>query len=160
MSKKKRKSKVPSDIRVVTVNKKARFSFHILEVFEAGIVLTGNEIKSVRLGQINLREAYVRPQNGELFLVGANIKEYAFSSAWDYDPVRTRKLLMHKSEINRLRGRVEAKGNTIVPLEVYLKKGRAKLKIGLAKGKDAPDKRKTILDREKKIEAERAMKRG
>jgi SsrA-binding protein len=156
----KKKDESESGLKVVAVNKKARFNYHIVEKFEAGIVLTGNEIKSVRAGMINLRESYVRPQDGELFLIGAHIKEYKHSSAREYNPTRTRKLLMHKREIQKLRSKVEAKGHTIVPLRIYLKLGRAKLEIALAKGKDAPDKRKSIMDREKKREAERAMKRG
>ena len=122
-------------MQIVAVNKKARFDYHVEESFEAGIVLSGNEIKSIRNGEINLKESYVRPVRGELFLCGAHIREYQFSSATEYDPVRPRKLLMHKIEIHRLTGRVEAKGFTLVPLKVYLKKGRAKLEIALARGR-------------------------
>lgn len=139
-------------------NRKARFEYEIVESFEAGIVLTGNEIKSIRNGGMSLNEAYVRPRNGELWLQGAHVTEYAFSNLNDYNPTRARKLLMHRSEIMRLIGRVEQKGLTLVPLKVYLKGGRAKLQLALARGKKAPDKRRTIQDRDQKREAERAMK--
>lgn len=145
-------------VKAIAVNKKARFQYHIEESFEAGIVLTGSEIKSIRAGTINLAESYIRPEKGELWLLQANIKQYSHDTDREYDPSRKRKLLMHKREIERLAGRVEAKGYTLVPLRLYLKKGRAKLELALAKGKHAPDKRKTIRDRELKIEAERAMK--
>ena len=148
------------DFKVVVVNKKARFEYEILDVFEAGLVLTGNEIKSIRTGEISLAEAYVRPQAEELLLIGANIKEYKHSSAAEYDPVRKRKLLLHKREIRKLSAKVEQKGLTIVPLRVYLKGGKAKLEIALARGKAAPDKRRTVMDREMRREAQRAMKRG
>lgn len=148
-----------SDFKVINVNKKARFDYIILETFEAGIVLSGNEIKSVRSGGVSLTEAYIRPVDGEMFLIGSNIKEYAFSHDSDYNPTRQRKLLLHKREIDKLRGRVEMKGMTLVPLRIYLKRGIAKVEIGLAKGKDAPDKRRAIMAREKDREAERAMKR-
>ena len=145
---------------VIANNKRARFDYEIIENFEAGLVLTGSEIKSIRLGGISINEAYVRPKNDELWLLGCHIKEYAFSQDSGYDPIKPRKLLMHKREINKLRGRVEQKGLTIVPLQVYLKRGRAKLEIGLARGKNAPDKRHSLMDRERKRDAERAMKRG
>ena len=148
------------DFEVVALNKKARFDFHIVECFEAGLVLTGNEIKSIRAGAINLKESYIRPQGGELHLIGAHITEYEHSSDSKYNPVRPRKLLMHKHEILKLASRVEAKGFTIVPLRVYLKRNLAKLELALAKGKDAPDKRRSEIDKEKRREAERAMKRG
>lgn len=145
-------------VKVITVNRKARFNYHIDETYEAGIVLTGPEMKSVREGAISLAESYIVPDKGELFLLNAHIKPYKFNTSKSYDPVRKRKLLMHKYEIDRLRGRVEAKGFTLVPTRVYLKRGRAKIEVALAKGKAAPDKRQTIKEREGKREAERAMK--
>lgn len=144
--------------KIIHLNKKARFNYEILEKFEAGIVLTGAEIKSIRQGKISLGEAYIRPFNGELFLINAHIAEYSHSAQTKYDPQRQRKLLMHKQEINKLQGRVEQKGLTIVPVQVYLKNGRAKIEIALARGKDAPDKRRTIQERELKREAQRALK--
>ena len=148
-----------SDSSTVVVNRKARFNYTILETFEAGIVLSGNEIKSIRDGGVLLAEAYIKPQNGEMLLIGSHIKEYAFSHDPKYNPDRVRKLLLHKREIERLQGKVETKGLTLVPLRLYLKNGLAKVEIALAKGKDAPDKRRTIMAREKDREAERAMKR-
>jgi SsrA-binding protein len=148
-----------SDLKVITVNKKARFDYQLLETFEAGVVLSGMEIKSVRDGGVSLAEAYIRPSSGELVLIGAHVKEYVHSSALEYNPTRPRKLLMHKREIRKLTSRVEERGLTIVPLRLYLKKGLAKVELALARGKAAPDKRRTVIDREKKLEAQRAMKR-
>ena len=155
---KKKKGAAESGLKVVHVNKKARFNYEILEKFEAGIVLTGAEIKSIREGKISLGEAYVSPKNEELFLHNSHIPQYTNSNDAKYNPNRVRKLLMHKREIKKLQGRVEQKGLTIVPTRVYLEKGRAKLEIALARGKDAPDKRKTIKERELNREAQRAMK--
>lgn len=145
--------------KIIAVNKKARFQYHIVEKFEAGIVLLGSEIKSVREGEITINESYIRPQGTELVLLNAHIKEYAFSRHEQIDPLRPRKLLMHKAEIDKLRGRVEQKGLTIVPLSVYLSRGRAKLEIALVKGKEAPDKRETIKEREAEREMARFAKR-
>lgn len=147
-------------IKILAQNKKAHFSYHLEERIEAGLVLTGGEIKSIRDGGISLQESYIAPKGGELFLINAHIKPYTFDTDKTYDPIRPRKLLLHKREIDKLRGRVEAKGFTLVATKIYLKKGRAKLEIALAKGKSAPDKRATTKDREAKREAERAMKRG
>ena len=159
---KKKKSKdeeKKTGFQVVCENRRARHLYHVIEKFEAGIVLTGNEIKSIRNRGISLDEAYVRPERGEIFLQGAHIKEYAFSSVKEYNPTRPRKLLLHKREIELLQGRVEAKGMTVVPLRMYINaKGKAKLEIALAKGKDNPDKKKDVMAREKKREAERAIK--
>ena len=161
MAKKKHNSQSgpESGRKVSTVNKKARFNFHILETFEAGVVLTGQEIKSIRNNGISLNEAYVRVIDDEVWLLGAHVKEYEFSNERDYNPTRSRKLLLHRREINKLRGRVEQKGLTIVPVQLYLLKGRAKIEIALGQGKANPDKRRTIIDRERKRDAERAMKR-
>ena len=153
----KKKKKTASN--VLCENRKARFNYHLLEKFEAGIVLTGAEIKSIRNGGMSLAESYVRVDNGELFLVGAHIAPYAHMDQKDYNPTRKRKLLMNKYEIEKIRGKVDQKGMTIAAVKVYLKRGFAKLEIALAKGKDAPDKRQTIKEREAKKEAERAMKR-
>ncbi|MCO6432392.1 MAG: SsrA-binding protein SmpB [Deltaproteobacteria bacterium] len=147
-------------VKVVAQNKKARFDYHIIETFEAGIVLTGAEIKSIRANGISLAESYIRPERDEVYLLNAHIKPYSFSSDKEFDPVRKRKLLLKKREIDKLRGRVEQKGLTIVPLSLYLKRGLAKLEIGLAKGKAAPDKRQTMKERESKRELDRALKRG
>lgn len=135
-------------VKIVTDNRKARFDYHILDKFEAGLVLTGAEIKSIRAGEITVNEAYVRPQDGELFLLNAYIKPYSHSGDREYDPRRPRKLLMHKREIAKLIRELETKGTTIVPLNVHLKNGRAKLEIAIGKGKAAPDKRQDIKKRE------------
>jgi len=149
----------PSNIKIISVNKKARFNYHLVENFETGIVLTGAEIKSIRAGNISLTESYVRVHKGELYLYGAHIAPYAHASDnANYDPIKPRKLLMHKREIEKLAGKVDIKGFTIVPVKVYLKRGYAKVEIALAKGKDAPDKRQTIKERESKRELARAIK--
>jgi SsrA-binding protein len=144
-------------VKVVTANRKARFDYHIIESFEAGLVLTGAEIKSIRAGEITVNEAYVRPQNGELFLLNAYIKPYSHSGDKEYDPRRPRKLLMHKREIAKLIRELEAKGTTLVPLQVHLKDGRAKLEVALGKGKAAPDKRQDIKKREAQREVAREL---
>jgi SsrA-binding protein len=143
--------------KIVAVNRKARFDYHILDSYEAGLVLTGAEIKSIRTGEINIAEAYVRPQAGELFLLNSHIRAYAHSGDKEYDPRRPRKLLMHKREIASLIRELETKGTTIVPLQLYLKNGRAKLEIAIGKGKAAPDKRQDIKKRESQREIAREM---
>jgi SsrA-binding protein len=157
-----KKSSSESDgaFKVVVFNKKAQFNYHLLEKFEAGLVLRGDEIKAIREGGVSLAESFIRPHNGELWLVQAHIKPYSHTGAWEHDPVRKRKLLMHGEEIRRLQGKVEQKGLTIVPVRLYLKRGRAKLEIALAKGKDAPDKRTTVVERDQKREAQRAIKQS
>ena len=146
--------------KVIAVNKKARFEYHIIETWEAGLSLLGSEIKSIRLGHVNINESYIRPDASGLVLLNAHIREYQFSRHEKIDPLRPRRLLLHESEINKLRGRVEQKGLTIVPLSLYLTRGRAKLEIALAKGKDAPDKRDTVKEREAKRELARFIKKG
>ena len=160
MAKSKPQSSDAPAIKIITVNRKARHDYHILETFEAGIVLTGGEIKSVRQGEINLAQSYVTSYGAELFLVGAHINPYKFTSDPDYDPIRKRKLLLKKTELHKLISRVETKGLTIVPLQLHLKRGYAKLEIALAKGKDAPDKRQAIKGREAGREMARAIKGG
>jgi SsrA-binding protein len=145
--------------KIITENRKARFDYHILESFEAGLVLTGAEIKSIRTGEITVNEAYVRPQGSELFLLNAYIKPYAHSGDKEYDPRRPRKLLLHRKEIAKLTRELETKGTTIVPLKIYLKSGRAKIEIALGKGKAAPDKRQDIKKREADREVAREIAR-
>jgi len=147
------------EVKVLAANRRARFDYHILDTFEAGMVLTGAEIKSMRAGEITVNEAYVRPQGGELFLLNAYIKPYTHSGDKEYDPRRPRKLLMHKREIEKLIRELETKGTTIVPLQVHLKNGRAKLEIALGKGKAAPDKRQDIKKREASREVARELAR-
>lgn len=146
------------EIKVVSTNKKARFEFFILETFEAGLVLKGTEIKSVRSGQVSLQEAYVRTNGAEIWLIGAHIAPYEHASTFQHDPKRDRKLLMHKKEIRKLYDEVRIKGMTLVPIRVYLKGGRAKLEIGLAKGKKQYDKRESIKERD--VERESSRNKG
>jgi SsrA-binding protein len=144
-------------VKVIATNRKARFNYHILETFEAGLVLTGAEIKSIRNGEANISEAYVRPQNGELFLLNAHFAPYSHCADKEYDPRRPRKLLMHRREIDKLQHQLEAKGTTLIPLQIHLKEGRAKLEVALGKGKAAPDKREDIKKRETQREIAREM---
>ncbi len=136
------------DVKVVATNKKARFEYFIQETFEAGLALKGTEIKSIRLGQISLQEAYVRTDGKQAWLVGAHVAPYEHASAAQHDPSRERKLLLHKREIKNLWDAVRIKGMTIVPIKVYLKAGKAKVEIGIAKGKKQYDKRESIKERD------------
>ncbi len=140
-------------------NKKATFNYHIEERFEAGMVLEGWEVKSLREGKVQLTDGYVVIRNGELFIIGCQINPLGTASTHIRpDSVRTKKLLMHKEQIRRLIGKIEQKGYTLVPLNLHWKAGKVKCEIGLAKGKGEHDKRDTIKDREGKREVERAMK--
>lgn len=143
-----------TDERLVTTNRKARHDYAILDTFEAGIVLKGTEVKSLRLGNANLSDGYAIVKNGEVWLSGMHISPYQQGSYANVDPVRTRKLLLHKKEIRRLLGRVEEKGITLIPLKVYFKKSLAKVQLGVARGKRAYDKRQDIAKRD----AERAIR--
>ncbi len=146
-------------IKVIATNRKAYHNYTIGESFEAGIALTGSEIKSVRESRANLSDAYVKPEGGELWLVNAYIARYAPGSYMSHEPTRRRRLLMHRKEINLLTGRVQERGLTIVPLKLYLKDGLAKLEIALAKGKRLYDKRDAIAEKEAGLEMARAVKR-
>jgi SsrA-binding protein len=136
------------DVKTVATNRKARFEYFIYETYEAGLALKGTEIKSIRNGQISLQEAYVRTDGREAWLVGAHVAPYEHASAFQHDPDRDRKLLLNKREIRELWDAVRIKGMTIIPIRVYLKAGRAKLEIGLAKGKKQYDKRESIKQRD------------
>lgn len=146
------------DIKVVSTNRKARFEYFITETYEAGLVLKGTEIKSIRKGQISLQEAYVRTDGEEAWLVGAHVAPYEQASTSQHNPTRDRKLLLNKREIRQLWNAIRIKGMTIVPIRVYLKAGRAKLEIGLARGKKLYDKRESIKDRD--IQRENARRGG
>jgi SsrA-binding protein len=141
----------------IALNRRARHEYFIDETFEAGIVLTGTEIKSVRAHKVNLAGAYARIEHGEAWLVGAHIAPYEQASRENHEPKRTRKLLLHRREIDEILGRARQKGQTIVPLRVYLSRGRAKLELGLARGKQLHDKRRDIADRDAKREVARAF---
>lgn len=129
-------------------NRKARFNYQILEVIEAGIVLTGTEIKSLKQGKANIKDAYATYKNGEIFLVNMHISSYDNGNRFNHDETRTRKLLLHKGEILKLRDKINIQGLTLVPLEVYLKHGLAKVSLGVAKGKKVYDKREDIKKRD------------
>ena len=143
----------------IAVNRKARFDYHIEETFEAGLALQGWEVKSLRAGKAQLSETYVHVRNGQAQLIGAHFTPLnSASSHVQTDPTRTRSLLMHRRELDRLTGLVERQGMTLVALELYWKNGRAKLRLGLAKGKKQHDKRATTKDRDWKIDKARLMK--
>jgi len=146
--------------RDITQNRRAFHDYHILERFEAGLVLTGSEVKSLRDHRAQLKDAYARFFGEELFLVGSHISPYGPASQFGHDPVRTRKLLMHRKELERLRGRVQERGLTLVPLRLYWSKGRAKAELGLGQGKKLYDKRAAIRARMERREVDRAMARG
>lgn len=147
------------NIKVVATNRKAGFEYFLLEHFEAGIALQGSEIKSIRAGQISLAEAYVDVENGQqAWLIEAHIAPYEQANRFNHDPKRPRRLLMHKKEIRELWNAVRQKGVTIVPLKIYLKNGRAKIEIALAKGKKLHDKRDAIARRDQERESAREMR--
>lgn len=139
-------------------NKKARHDYQILETLEAGLVLTGTEIKSVRERRINLKDGFAQIHNGEAWLMNVHISEYTQGNRFNHDPLRARKLLLHKKEIQKLTGQTSEKGITIVPLKVYLKHGFAKVLLGIAKGKHNYDKRETIKKRDQEREIRRTLK--
>ncbi len=147
-----------SDRKIVATNRKAQHEYFLEDSFEAGIVLVGSEIKSVRAGRVNLREGYVEVRDGELWLVGVHIADYSQAGRFGHDPTRARKLLLHRKEINRLIGRVQEKGYTLVPTLMYLKRGLAKVEIALARGKKQYDKREAIAERDSKRQIERALR--
>jgi SsrA-binding protein len=139
-------------------NRKAGHDYHLLEQFEAGVALTGTEVKAAREGRVNLRDSYCRFQGDEMFLLGAHIGQYSHGGYASHDPTRTRKLLLNREELNKLLGKTTEKGLTIVALRMYFKKGRIKLAIALAKGKKLHDKRETIRRREVDRETRAAVK--
>ena len=144
----------------VARNKRARHDYHILETWEAGVVLSGTEVKSLRQGRANLTDAYATVRDGEVFLLNLHISPYEQGNQFNHEPTRTRKLLLHRKEIRRLIGGVERQGLTLVPLELYWKNGRAKLEIGLAKGKKQHDKRAVEKDRDWQRDKARLLRRG
>ena len=147
------------DIKIVATNRKAGHEYFLLEHFEAGLVLQGTEIKSIRAGQISLAEAYVRVDGREAWLMDAHVAPYEQAGRFNHDPRRPRKLLLHRSEVRQLWENVRQKGVTIVPLRVYIKEGRAKVEIAIAKGKKLYDKRQTIAKRDSEREMERNLHR-
>ncbi|NVJ69834.1 MAG: SsrA-binding protein SmpB [Alphaproteobacteria bacterium] len=145
--------------RVAADNRKARHLYHIEDEFEAGIALTGTEVKSLRNGEANIRESYAEEKDGELWLVNAHIPEFSHGNRFNHEPRRPRKLLMHRREINKLAGAVQRQGYTLVPLKVYFtERGRAKILIGLGKGKNVRDKREDVKQRDWNRQKSRLMK--
>ncbi len=142
--------------KTITVNRKARHDYLILRTLEAGLSLLGTEIKSIRAGRVSIREAYVRSQDGEMWLVGAHVAQYPPAGPRNHDPTRNRRLLLHRKEVRELARAVEAEGVTAVPLRLYLRDGRAKLEIGVGRGMKRYDKREAVAKRE----AERRMQRA
>ncbi len=145
-------------MKIIATNKKAYHDYFVEETYEAGIVLVGTEVKSVRLGKVNLRDSYAAIKNGEVFLTGAHISPYEKGSYFNVDPLRPRKLLLNKAEIRRLKARTEQKGYTIVPLKVYFKDSLVKVELGLCRGKDLYDKRESIKRREEARKLDRIKK--
>jgi len=146
-------------IKTVATNRKAYHNYHIQDGVEAGIVLTGSEIKSIRAGRVSLGDAYIRPEKGELWLVNAHIARYEASSYLSHEPTRPRKLLLHRKQIDNLTSKISERGLTLVPLKIYIKDSIAKVEVALAKGKKLYDKRETIARREAEREMGRAIKR-
>jgi len=145
-------------VKVISQNRKAYHDYHIEETVESGIALLGTEVKSLREGRAHLKDSYVILKSGEAFLLNCHISPYSHGNIMNHEPLRTRKLLMHRKEIDRLRGKVEGKGYTLIPLKLYFKDSFVKVEIGLARGKKLFEKRDTIKEREAKREIEKAMK--
>lgn len=144
--------------KLIANNKKAYHDYFILDTYETGIALHGTEVKSLRMGKCSIKESFVRIENGEVFICGMHISPYEKGNIFNKDPLRVKKLLMHKYEINKLAGKVAEKGYTLVPLQVYFKNGRVKTQIGLARGKKLYDKRESIARKDQRREAERDFK--
>jgi SsrA-binding protein len=145
--------------KLIAENRRARHDYHLLDRFEAGLALTGTEVKSLRDSRVSLSQAYADVRDGEVWLVGARIDEYAQGNIANHDPDRDRKLLLHRREIESLIGKVQQQGLTLVPIRLYFKNGRAKLELALARGKEQRDKRRDIAKRDAQREIERALRR-
>lgn len=148
------------DVKVLAKNKRARHDYHVVDSMETGIVLKGTEVKSVRLGKVQLVDSFVKIENGELYLYGAHISPYEQGNRFNVDSRRRRKLLAHKSEIRRLHRQVQEKGMALVPLAAYLRRGKVKIEVGICRGKKTFDKRRTIQERDAARDVERELKRG
>ena len=142
------KHKPQAGSKIISLNRKAHFNYFFKEVYEAGIVLNGSEVKSLRAGKVSIAESYAYDNHGEIFLVNSNIPSYKESSYNNHNPTRNRKLLLNKKEINKLIGRINREGFTLIPTKIYFKKGKAKIEIGVAKGKKEYDKRHTIKEKD------------
>jgi len=150
----------PTGVKLIAQNKKAFHDYFIEETLEAGIALTGTEVKSLRAGRVNLRDSYAAVERGELFLIGMHISPYEQGNIFNHDPLRARKLLVHAQELRRLYGKVQVAGYTLVPTKLYFKDGLVKVEIGLAKGKALYDKRQTLAKKEAERDMERAFRRA
>ncbi|MFQ5772551.1 MAG: SsrA-binding protein SmpB [bacterium] len=144
--------------KIITTNRKARHEYHILSTMETGIALLGTEVKSLRNGRANLKDSYANLKNGEVYLINSHISPYSHGNINNHDPLRQRKLLLHKKEIKKLVGKVQEKGLTLVPLKLYFKNGKVKVELALAKGKKVYDKRRDIAKRESEREIKRHLK--
>ena len=151
-------AKNTSGIKLIANNKKAYFDYFIEDTYEAGIVLAGTEVKSLRMGRCSVKESFIRPEKGELFIYQMHISPYEKGNIFNKDPLRTRKLLLHKQEINKMLGQVAQKGYTLVPLKVYFKGSLVKVEVGLARGKKLYDKREDIAKKDQRREAEKDFK--
>ncbi len=151
-------SKNTTGTKLIANNKKAYFDYFIEDTYEAGLVLHGTEVKSLRMGHCSIKEAFIRPDHGEMFIYQMHISPYEKGNIFNKDPLRTRKLLLHKNEINKILGQAAQKGYTIVPLKVYLKGSLVKIEIGLARGKKLYDKRADIAKKDQRREAEKEFK--
>lgn len=149
-----------TESKTITFNRKAYHDYHILESLEAGIVLTGTEIKSIRGGRVNIRDAYAKPEGGELWLFNSHVAAYSAGSRYNHEPNRPRKLLLHRAQIAHLAEMADQKGLTLVPLRLYIKRGVAKLEVGVGRGKKFHDKREAIARRELEREMERVFRKG
>jgi len=145
-------------IKIVSINKKARFEYEVIEQIESGLVLQGTEVKSLRLGKVNFKDSYATVKKGEVWLYNMHISPYEQGNIYNHEPLRVRKLLLHKQEIKRLTGKVEEKGMTLVPLKIYFKNGKAKIELGLGKGKKTVDRRRDIARRDQERELQREFK--
>jgi len=151
------KQKSPGE-KNICVNRQARFNYFIDEIYEAGLVLVGSEVKSLRDGKANLADSYARIQKGEAFLINAHVSAYPGANQFNHDPTRPRKLLLHQREIERLTGKTKERGFTLIPLRLYFKNGKAKVELGLARGKKLYDKRETLRRKVAEREVERSLK--
>jgi len=149
---------IKNNVKNIATNRKARHEYHILDTYEAGLVLKGTEVKSLREGKVSLRESFAQFENHELYIINMHISPYAFGNIFNVNPKRKRKLLLHHREINRLKKQVEEKGLTLIPLRIYFKKGYAKLELALAKGKKLYDKRHALAEKDVQREMDRELK--
>ncbi|HEX9863644.1 MAG TPA: SsrA-binding protein SmpB [Acidimicrobiia bacterium] len=147
-------------VKVVSSNRRARRNYTVVETVEAGFALLGSEVKALREGRLDLKDSFAAVRNGEIYLIGAYIGPYEFARDGGHEPERERKLLLHRREIDRLAGQIAEKGLTLIPLQVYFKDGKAKVELGLAKGKTSYDKRETIKERDHEREMDRAVARA